>query len=68
MPRPARARNWLRSDIYRAASLGANSGADPKVWLAEYRLYENAQTALYNRRLPEAAALLRQLLAADPPA
>jgi choline-sulfatase len=45
---------------------GANSGADPKDRLAEYRLYENAQIALYNRRLDEAAAILRQLLAGDP--
>jgi len=44
----------------------ANSGADPKDRLAEYRLYENAQIALYNRRLPEAAAILSQLLADDP--
>jgi choline-sulfatase len=44
----------------------ANSGADPKNRLAEYRLYENAQIALYNRRLDQAAAILRQLLAGDP--
>jgi choline-sulfatase len=44
----------------------ANSGADPKDHLPEYRLYENAQLALYNRRLDQAAAILRQLLAGDP--
>jgi choline-sulfatase len=44
----------------------ANSGADPKDRLAEYRLYEDAQLALYNRRLDQAAAILRKLLAGDP--
>jgi tetratricopeptide (TPR) repeat protein len=45
---------------------GINSGADPKDRLAEYRLYENAQIALYNRHLEQAAAILLQLLAGDP--
>jgi len=45
---------------------GANSGADPKDRLAEYRLYENAQIALYNRQLNQAVVILRQLLAGDP--
>src|SRR3984957_4752008 len=44
----------------------ANSGADPKDRLPEYRLYENAQIALYNRRLDQAAAILPQLLAGAP--
>jgi len=44
----------------------ANSGADPKDRLAEYRLYEDAQLALYNRQLDQAATILRRLLASDP--
>jgi arylsulfatase A-like enzyme len=47
------------------AALGA-SGADPKDRLPEYRLYEDAQMALYNRRLNEALAILIRLLARDP--
>jgi tetratricopeptide (TPR) repeat protein len=43
-----------------------NSGVDPKDRLAEYRLYEDAQLALYNRRLHRAVAILRALLARDP--
>jgi tetratricopeptide (TPR) repeat protein len=39
---------------------------DPKDRLAEYRLYERAQSSLYNRRLEEAAATFRQILARDP--
>ena len=39
---------------------------DPKDRLPEYRLYERSQVALYNRRLEEAAAILRQILARDP--
>ena len=41
-------------------------GADPKDRLPDYRLYESAQTALYNGRLEAAAADLRQLAARDP--
>jgi tetratricopeptide (TPR) repeat protein len=58
------------------ASLGYLSGgarastagtmADPKDRLAEYRLYERAQTLLYERRLEEAAVVFRQILARDP--
>jgi choline-sulfatase len=44
----------------------AASAADPKDRLAEYRLYDDAQTALYNRRLDEAAAILHRILARDP--
>jgi choline-sulfatase len=44
----------------------AGSAADPKDRLPEYHLYENAQTALYNRRLEQAATGLRQLVARDP--
>ena len=39
---------------------------DPKDRLAEYRLYERAQALLYDRRLDEAAAVFRQILARDP--
>jgi tetratricopeptide (TPR) repeat protein len=39
---------------------------DPKERLPEYRLYEKAQALLYNRRLEEAAATFRQILARDP--
>ena len=58
------------------ASLGYLSGGartaaggampDPKDRLAEYRLYEKAQTLLYSRRLEGAAATFRQILARDP--
>ncbi|HXM44788.1 MAG TPA: sulfatase-like hydrolase/transferase [Bryobacteraceae bacterium] len=58
------------------ASLGYLSGGprqaapgampDPKDRLAEYRLYEGAQSSLYSRRLEEAAATFRQILARDP--
>jgi len=58
------------------ASLGYLSGSthaaaggalpDPKERLAEYRLYDRAQALLYNRRLEEAAATFRQILARDP--
>jgi len=58
------------------ASLGYLSGGphaaggsglpDPKDRLAEYRLYEDAQAALYNRQLEHAAAILRRILANDP--
>ena len=58
------------------ASLGYLSGGprtaaggampDPKERLPEYRLYEKAQALLYNRRLEEAAATFRQILARDP--
>jgi hypothetical protein len=43
-----------------------SSAPDPKDRLPEYRLYESAQTLLYNKRLNEAAATLRQLLVRDP--
>lgn len=58
------------------ASLGYLSGGarpaaggslpDPKDRLAEYRLYESAQTALYDRQLEQAAAIFRRILARDP--
>jgi arylsulfatase A-like enzyme len=47
------------------AALGG-SGADPKDRLPEFRLYEDAQVALYERRLDEAIAILSRLLARDP--
>ncbi len=43
-----------------------SAGADPKDKLQEYQLYEEAQLALYHRRLDEAIALLLRLLANDP--
>ena len=39
---------------------------DPKARLEEYRLYEQAQALLYDRRLEEAAITLRRILARDP--
>jgi len=58
------------------ASLGYLSGRphsaaggampDPKQRLPEYRLYERAQALLYERRLEEAIATFRQILARDP--
>jgi len=49
----------------RTATAGG-SMPDPKERLPEYRLYDSAQVLLYNRRLEEAAATLRQILARDP--
>ena len=58
------------------ASLGYLSGGrrnsaqgampDPKDRLAEYRMYELAQSLLYDRHLEEAAVTLRRILAQDP--
>ena len=57
------------------ASLGYLSGGartakgalpDPKERLPEYRLYEKAQALLYDRRLEDAAIILRQILTRDP--
>jgi arylsulfatase A-like enzyme len=58
------------------ASLGYLSGGphtaagaampDPKQRLPEYRLYELAQSLLYDRHLEEAAIIFRQILARDP--
>jgi len=45
---------------------GQAGGADPKDKLPEFQLYERAEDALSNRRLEEAIALLRRLLASDP--
>jgi choline-sulfatase len=44
----------------------AGAAPDPKDRLAEYRLYDDAQTALFNRRLDDAVSILRRLLARDP--
>jgi tetratricopeptide (TPR) repeat protein len=52
------------SGVRRNAASGAMP--DPKDRLAEYRLYESGQSSLYNRRLEEAAATFRQILARDP--
>ena len=50
----------------RCARLTVAPSPDPKDRLAEYRLYESAQAALYDRRLERAAAILRQILVRDP--
>ncbi len=39
---------------------------DPKDRMAEFRMYEDAQVLLYQRRLPEAAAALRKIVVQDP--
>ena len=39
---------------------------DPKDRMAEFRLYEDSQVMLYKRRLAEAIATLRRILAQDP--
>src|SRR5262249_31137265 len=44
----------------------APSLADPKDRLPEFNQYEDAQIALYKGRPPEAAAILRNILATDP--
>ena len=45
---------------------GGGNGADPKDRLGEFRLYEDAQVQLANRRTGEAIRTLRALLARDP--
>lgn len=47
------------------ATLGG-SGPDPKDRLPEYRLYEDAQVAVYYLRLNQAVAILSRVLARDP--
>lgn len=42
-----------------------SSAPDPKDRLSEYRLYDDAQTALDNRRLNAAATILRRIVARD---
>ena len=66
---PPRTRALLASLGY--LSGGAHSAAggalpDPKDRLPEYRLYESAQAALYDRHLEHAAAIFRQILMRDP--
>ena len=39
---------------------------DPKDRMAEFRMYEDAQVLLYQRRLPEAIAALRKIVVQDP--
>ena len=39
---------------------------DPKDRMAEFRMYEDAQVELYQRRLPEAIATLRKIVDGDP--
>jgi hypothetical protein len=39
---------------------------DPKDRMAEFRMYEDAQVLLYQRRLPEAIAALRKIVTEDP--
>jgi tetratricopeptide (TPR) repeat protein len=50
----------------RSRAAAGTAMPDPKDRLAEYRLYERAQALLYDRRLDEAAAVFRQILARDP--
>ena len=45
---------------------GGGAMPDPKERLPEYRLYERGQALLYDRRLEDAAAVFRQILARDP--
>lgn len=49
-----------------ARTAAGNAMPDPKDRLAEYRLYERAQSLLYDRRLEEAAAVFRRILERDP--
>ena len=44
----------------------ATGGPDPKDRMAEFRLYESAQAALYQGRIVEATGMLQQVLARDP--
>ena len=62
-------RALLGSLGYLAAGPGlkrGTPGADPKDKLPEFRLYEDAMAALYNRNLEKAASILRRLVAMDP--
>lgn len=64
-----RTRALLASLGYLSGRSRATAGGalpDPKARLAEYRMYERAQTLLYDRRLEEAAVTLRLILARDP--
>ena len=66
---PPRARALLASLGYlsgRPHTAAGGAMPDPKDRLTEYRLYERAQAWLYNRRLEDAAATFRQILARDP--
>ena len=49
-----------------APSTSSAEGPDPKDRMVEFRLYEDAQAALYNGRVTQATAMLQQLLARDP--
>jgi len=49
-----------------AHSAAGGSLPDPKDRLAEYRLYERAQAALYARQLERAATIFREILTRDP--
>ena len=64
-----RTRALLASLGYLSGGARPRTGAalpDPKERLPEYRLYESAQTSLYDGHLEEATATLRRLLARDP--
>jgi len=50
----------------RSRTAAGGAMPDPKDRLPEYRLYERAQALLYDRRLEDAAATFRQILARDP--
>ena len=73
---PAPAANMSARDRALLGSLGyvapgpqtnaTGARPDPKDRMAEFRMYEDAQVLLYQRRLPEAIATLRKILAQDP--
>jgi len=66
---PPGARALLDSLGYLSSGPRAKSSgpqADPKDRLPEFRMYEGAQLLLYHRKMAEAIATLRQLLARDP--
>lgn len=75
-PRPASPHDMSQETRALLGSLGylsvgpgthlASSGPDPKDRLPEYLLYEKALTAVADRRIAEAIAVLHEILARDP--
>ena len=66
---PQRTRALLTSLGYLSGERHKPAGTalpDPKDRLGEYKLYESAQTELYDRHLERATAILRRILARDP--